>query len=70
MNWLTFNWQTDHIPTDEEIADEQEQRGYHPAGYGGPWCINTKIVAFNRDAFNTVTNPLYETTWICSGTCD
>ena len=48
-------------PTDAEVKQLQQDFGYHPNGYDGPFMIR-KI---HNNTLNT-----YETTWHCSGSCD
>lgn len=73
---INFEWETDHKPTEAEVATEQAQRGYHPAGYGDPFDIKT------QDKFGPIPCPEpglyargikrvgYKTTWSCWGSCD
>lgn len=60
MEVRIFNMFTKHKPTVDEIAAEQEKRGYHPAGYGGPG--NIRIVRIPGKGFTT--------TWECPASCD
>lgn len=48
-------------PTDSEVTRLQEELGYNPKGYDGPFMI--------RRIHNNMLNT-YETTWHCSGSCD
>ena len=50
---------TDHEPTPTELAEAQDDLGYSPAGYGGPFRIST-----------TVDAGVFTTTWECFGSCD
>lgn len=65
MQDRTFEWETDFYPTHGDIEKEQESRGYHPAGYGGPFSVRIdKVEKIEGD------KPKWKTTWSCSGSCD
>lgn len=65
MGSIKLEWETDFYPTHGDIEKEQERRGWHPAGYGGPDCIRTvKIESVIK------TDKKWKTTWICNDSCD
>lgn len=54
-----FELVTDDKPSPREVSDSQIRLGYHPAGYGGPYRIDS------RETMNG-----WVTIWECSGSCD
>lgn len=57
-----FEWVTDFYPTHGDIAEQQELRGYHPAGYGDPFSIRIDKVENQEKK--------WKTTWSCYGSCE
>lgn len=55
-----FEIVTDEKPSEDDIAEAQQRLGYHPAGYGGPW--NIQSVQEEDGTWHTV--------WNCSGSSD
>lgn len=65
MKDIQFIWETEFYPSHGQIEKEQEERGYHPAGYGGPNFIRIdKVEQIPGDP------PKWKTTWSCFGSCD
>lgn len=71
-----FEWFTTFIPTENQVGEEQADRGYHPAGYGGPNGICTIEANLNNlpdyltKRFDRIPSSLYKTTWWCYDSCD
>jgi hypothetical protein len=55
-----YRMTTNHIPSLDEIANAQNELGYHPAGYGGPNNIKTRDIGNNT----------FETVWESFASCD
>jgi len=65
-----FEWITDHIPTREEIEEEQGNRGYHYMGYGCAFSIKTVELPNDKHPVVAKGMKVYMTTWKCNGSCD
>lgn len=55
-----FEMITDEKPAESDVALAQIRLQYNPAGYGGPWSVQTEKLP----------DGTFKTTWCCAGSCD
>lgn len=55
-----FELLTTYKPSPQDVYAAQEDLGYSPKGYGGPYTVTTTKLSSGK----------YKTTWSCPSSCD